>query len=536
MTRRAASRLLLLWISLVLATTPETLFGQTLSSATAVQDVSVFGRYRVARLPIENGVTIWNPVQVVRGPNNLMYVANHTGEIYALVDTDGDGLEDTARLFSDVGEDGLRAPASIIFRERELFVGTAQEVRVYVDRNDDGRADSSYTFLGPLPHSEHPYEWTSALTFGPDGSLYAVLTTDSWNAGAAPDPQGWRGSILRVAPDGSEVERFATGLRSVPAMIFDENDNLLFVDNAGGGNPTEELNLAEKGGFYGHNPGKYGDPEVTEPFLDLRTDLAPSGMTFNDDSNEFDGTGGDLFIAFYGPGERWTRGSIGRIRFETTPDGRLLAEEFPVLADLPKISDLEFGAGGDLYVTQVGMTDYWYQALDEPDGAIYRITYDSSVEPAPIPTLSDGSRRAPDEQLERGRQIFIDRACSACHSVDGKTELLGPNLKDIGRSFSREELLEEIEEPSKRIKPSMAPTRIVKNDGEALLGRVVSATAANVRLMVVGNRILDIPRSDIAEEESVMQSMMWEGLVEGLSEEDVDALLDYLHGLHLANE
>ena len=501
-----------------------------------VADVRVFGRYAVVKLPIQQGVTIWNPVQVVRGPGDLMYVANHTGEVYTLQDTDGDGLEDSAHLFLDVRKDGLRSPASLVFRGNDLFVGTAQEVRVYADRDNDRQADTSYTFFGDLPHSEHPYEWTSALTFGPDDHLYAVLTTDSFNAGAAADPKGWRGALLRISPDGKEAERFATGLRSVSGMAFDAGGDLFFIDNAGGGNRNEELNLAQRGQFYGHNPDKYGNPTATEPFLELRTDVAPSGIVFNAPSNDFDGTAGDLFITYYGPGERWTRGSLGRVRFEKNADGTYHAVETPVLSNLPKLSDLEFGPGGDLYVTQVGKTDYWYQPLEGADGAIYRIVYAPWVEPDPVQSLEEATLAVSEEQTLRGRQIFNDLACSACHAVDGKTELLGPNLKDIGRVFSRDELLEEIRDPSLRIKPSMAPTQIVKQNGEVLLGRVISASPEGIRLMVVGNRIIDVLHSDIQSQEPVMKSLMWEGLLDGLSDEDVKALLDYLQGLHLANE
>ena len=43
--------------------------------------------------------------------------------------------------------------------------------------------------------------------------------------------------------------------------------------------------------------------------------------------------------------------------------------------------------------------------------------------------------------------------------------------------------------------------------------------------MVVGNRILDIPRSAIVSEEPQEQSLMWEGLLHGLTDEQVDDLL-----------
>jgi hypothetical protein len=79
--------------------------------------VRVFGKYAVVKLPISSGVKVWNPAQIVRGPDDVLYAANHTGEIYSLHDTDGDGLEDHAKLFCDVREEGLRSPAGIILKK-----------------------------------------------------------------------------------------------------------------------------------------------------------------------------------------------------------------------------------------------------------------------------------------------------------------------------------------------------------------------------------------------------------------------------------
>ena len=277
--------------------------------------VRVFGRYAVVKLPIRSGVPLWNPAYLTRGPDGLIYGANLTGEIFSLHDTDGDGLEDDARLYHDLKTDSIRFPTGMLFKGRDLYVGTPRGVWIYTDRDGDGRADTSRVFFGGVPNSDHPYEWTSALTMGSDEHLHLVLATDSWNAGASPDPGGWRGSLLRIDPAG-RVERFATGLRSVHGMAFNAQGDLFFVDNEGGGNPVEELNLARRGAFFGHNPEKYGTPETTDPLLVLRTEVAPAGMEFNSPDNDFDGTAGDLFIAFYGPGERWERGAIGRVRLE----------------------------------------------------------------------------------------------------------------------------------------------------------------------------------------------------------------------------
>lgn len=502
------------------------------------KSIEVYGPYAIIKLPIMTGVKIHNPVKVILGPDKLIYVANNTGEIYTLHDTDQDGLEDHARLFCDVKEEGLRSPVSIIFKDQDLYVGTAEEIRIYSDQDGDGAADSSRTFFNNIPQSEHPYEWTSGLTFGADGYLYAILTTDSWNAGAALDPNGWRGAILRISPDGKEAERFATGVRSVHSMLFNEHNDLLFIDNGGGGNPTEELNLALEGKFYGHNKTKYNNPDSTElPIYSFVTEVAPAGMIFNPTTNDFGGTAGDLFVSFFGPGERWERGAISRLKMNRQQDGTYQTEEIPIAKKIPKISDLAFGSNGDLYITHVGKTDYWYQPADVVEGAIYRMIHAPWVEHLPVSKLPETKSNATSEDiLAHGKQLFAEKACSACHSVDGKSDLLGPDLKDIGRFYSKSELMEEINEPSLRIKPGMIGSKITKKNGEILLGRVVGNDQDIIRVMVIGNRIIDIPKADIQSEEPQKNSLMYKGLLTGMSEEDTDALLSYIINLKEENE
>lgn len=279
--------------------------------------VSVYGPYLALKLPVTKGVKISNPIQLAVGPEGVLYAANQTGEVYTLQDTDNDGLEDMAQLYCNVKDFGLRSPAGFAFRGDTIYIGTAQQIRAFRDTDEDGQADTSWVFFDDIPNSEHPYEWTNAFSFGPDGWLYFTLTTDSWNAAPSPDPQGYRGSILRLSPDGKKIERIATGIRSVYGMRFNAYGDLFFTDNEGGGNPTEELNRLMKNGFYGHNPSKFKFDSLAAPALDLETEVAPSGIVFNSPENDFGGTAGDLFIAFYGPGERWTRGGVGRISNST---------------------------------------------------------------------------------------------------------------------------------------------------------------------------------------------------------------------------
>lgn len=492
---------------------------------------TVYGPYRMIKLPIQKGVTILNPIQVALSPGGTLYGANQSGEIYTLIDSDGDGIEDEAKLFADLNEVGLRSPAGLEFRGDTVYVGTSSEIRIFLDRDQDSKSDTSWTFFDKIPVSEHPYEWSSALRFGPDGWLYFVLTTDSWNPGASPDPMGLRGSIVKVSPDGREFELVAMGIRSIHGMDFNTTGDLFFADNKGGGNPTEELNLLQVGKFYGHNPMKYEGKftEAIPPIFSLEHELAPSGIEFNSLENKFGGTAGNLFVAYYGPSERWNRGGVARVTVQKTNDGYQF-EELPV-ADIPKLSDLAFGSDGSLYLAQHGISDYWYNPIETKTGGFYKLIYDPTKE-GKHPTKREIKKESfPEASLENGKQLFAFRACSACHGVDGESDLIGPNLKGAGKEFSQEELLEEINAPSNRIKASMIATRITMKDGKVLLGRIVYSDSSQISIMLVGNHIVQIQKSDIEKTEEELKSLMYENLLVGLSEKEVKDLLNYISSL-----
>lgn len=489
--------------------------------------VRVYGHYAAVKLPIKKGVQLWNPCAITKGPEGVMYVANYTGEIFSLLDTDGDGLEDFAKLFCNVSNDGLRYPTSIIFKGNKLFVGTTQEIRVYEDTDLDGVADKSYTFFNEFPHTLHYFDWTFALQFGPKGDLFTILCTDALNDNPAPDPYGLRGAILKIAPDGKSYERYATGLRYAYDMAFNEYGDLFFTDNRGNDNEFEELNFVVKDGFYGMNPSKYPvHSESIGPLLKLRYGFAPVGMAFNSKVNDFDGTAGNLFISFYGPDGQWEDGSISRVRL-TRENNEYKAEEFPVADKIQKLSDLEFGEQGDLYVTQFGTEGPRHTPYENPMGAVFRLIEANWIEP-------DDPRKNTsivEGNVHHGEAVFKERACATCHSVSAKDELFGPSLNGIGKLLTREQILESIIDPSRNIKTGYDHIRITKKDGTIVDGKMVTSNKKDITMMVVGNQEVKIQRGDIQSNKMIDASLMPEGLISGLDQSSINDLLGYLQSL-----
>lgn len=484
------------------------------------------------KLPISKGIKPGNPIQISLGPGNLIYACNQSGEILTLWDSDHDGYEDSTALYVNVQDYGLRSPAGFAFKGDTIYIGTAQQVRAFLDQDGDFVADTSWVFFDQIPESNHPYEWTAGMRFDKEGFLYLALATDSWNASPSPDPDNYRGAILKVSPDGKSAEKIATGIRSVPAMAFHESGELFFVDNEGGGNSTEELNRWTNQGNYGHNPNKYPETkDQTGPEYSLISELAPSGMEFIPANSQFTSESGNLLVSFYGPGERWNRGALGLISISKSETGEFTYSE-KTLADIAKISDLAFGADGSLYLAHHGKADYWYNSIFPEEGGFYKIVYDPSLEGKTLPKREIPIKDFSKDELLAGKQLFAEQACLGCHNVNGGEELLGPNLLGIGSRMSRAEIVEEISNPSERIKPSMMGVRIFLKDNRQLSGRILNSNERDLTLMQIGNKTIVIPREDILKTENMEKSMMYAGLLKGLTEVQQNQLLSYLQSLN----
>jgi putative heme-binding domain-containing protein len=411
-------------------------------------------------------------------------------------------------------------------------VATTQEIRIYRDTNGDGVADKSHTFATGWPFNMHYFDWTFGLRFGPDGWLYSILCTDYINPKPAPDPQGLRGSLLRISPDGKTIERFAYGLRFSYGLAFNESGDLFFSDNEGGGNSTEEINHAVKGGNYGHHP-KLADSKPRDPILRLQSHMSANGIEFNPTSNDFGGTAGDLFIACWGPDGAWNTGAVRRARLTKSADGSYTAEEFPFSDGPGKVVSLCFGTRGDLYVAQFGIEkNPGHAPFDQPVGSIYRYIYSPDL---PIAQANRHAFNPLKNQVEgdpvRGKVIAEQLACLKCHNADGSGDRLGPDLKQIWAVLGKAGTLESIVHPSKAIATGYDLHLVATEDGHVYQGRLLNGAGDHLKLLTMNFEQVEIPRDEIEEVKVSPVSIMPEGLVAKLKQPQIDDLLSFLQSL-----
>jgi len=318
--------------------------------------------------------------QLALGPGGTVFVGTRRGgKIYAVTDADKDGRAEQIHVI----DRNLQRPTGVAIHEGSLYVGALTTIFRYDDiENRLGDPPQPVvindTFPDRTPHASRH------LGFGPDGKLYIPI--------GAPcnvcDEPGF-GRIMRMNPDGSGKEVFASGVRnSVGIAWHPQTGELWFTDNGrdrmGDDIPSCELNHAPRPGMHFGFPychqGDLPDPDYgegkncsdyTPPAVKLGPHVAPLGLTFYTGSMFPDEYRNQLFIAEHGS---WNRSSkigyrVKLVRFNK--DGTVAGQE--VFASGWLQGERNWGRPNDVLV----MPDGALLISDDQAGVIYRVSYDN---------------------------------------------------------------------------------------------------------------------------------------------------------------
>ena len=129
---------------------------------------------------------------------------------------------------------------------------------------------------------------------------------------------------------------------------------------------------------------------------------------------------------------------------------------------------------------------------------------------------------------EKGQQIYTSRQCGHCHN-GGKA--LGPSLEGIAKRFDLSDLFRATVDPSHIIPDRYRAQQVLTNDGQVLMGLVVYQSVDGVTLLTADGHTKRVNVDDIDEQRPSRISLMPEGLLIGLSDEEVADLLSYLRSL-----
>ncbi len=136
--------------------------------------------------------------------------------------------------------------------------------------------------------------------------------------------------------------------------------------------------------------------------------------------------------------------------------------------------------------------------------------------------------------VQRGKELFFKTAglqCVNCHRIQGNGSTLGPDLTQIGKKYTRAQILESILEPSKFIEPKFVTYLAETSDGKILTGLLVSKSDDEVVLRSAQDKEVRIPAKNLATLQTQPQSLMPEQLFRDLTAVQAADLVDYLASL-----
>jgi putative heme-binding domain-containing protein len=128
-----------------------------------------------------------------------------------------------------------------------------------------------------------------------------------------------------------------------------------------------------------------------------------------------------------------------------------------------------------------------------------------------------------------GEQVFLSR-CLACHVADSQGIEVGPNLVTV-KTKGREGLLTAILEPHKEVASQYISYTIQTKDGQTLTGLISQDDASSMTIKMMGGALITVQRSNIQGSSSTGQSLMPEGIEQGMTVEDMADLLTFIEQL-----
>jgi putative heme-binding domain-containing protein len=130
----------------------------------------------------------------------------------------------------------------------------------------------------------------------------------------------------------------------------------------------------------------------------------------------------------------------------------------------------------------------------------------------------------------RGKALFLQQACTACHTVSESEPPKGPMLGGIATRYTRAELCESILKPGAKVSQGFETVWFKLKNKDEVEGFVVKESGDSVEVRNIAGVTAVLEKGNIVERQKREKSMMPDGLLNALTPEDLAAMLAYLEG------
>lgn len=127
-----------------------------------------------------------------------------------------------------------------------------------------------------------------------------------------------------------------------------------------------------------------------------------------------------------------------------------------------------------------------------------------------------------------GREVYAKAKCASCHKVNDYGDSIGPTLTNVGRRFSKREIVESILYPAHIVSDQYASKKVLTRDGRVMTGMVAQRNDGAIDLRDANNRVISIDEKEIDQILPSNNSIMPSGLLDDLTLQEISDLMSYM--------
>jgi len=344
-------------------------------------DVTLFGKPPEVNYPVCIAAAPTGEVFVGVDPQGSLGKKPDQGKVLRCIDTDGDGLADKINEFTKVDH-----PRGLFYDHGSLWVLHPPTLSVFHDTNGDGTADQQETLITGISTNEvnrrGADHTTNGIRMGIDGWLYIAVGDFGFSNATGADGRVIAkrgGGILRVRPDGTEMEIYNWGQRNILDVCIDPLMNIFTRDNTNDGGGWD-IRLSHI-----HQSGEYGYPSLYKNFTE-------EGLPPLADYGGGSGCGGMYLHDLRWPEPYsnalytcdWGRSEI--YRHNLPPNGPTFNAHQEVFLKIPRPTDIDVDGSGRMYVASWKNGKFAYEG---PDVGFVAQLKPTGFTPKPFPIMSE---------------------------------------------------------------------------------------------------------------------------------------------------
>ena len=129
--------------------------------------------------------------------------------------------------------------------------------------------------------------------------------------------------------------------------------------------------------------------------------------------------------------------------------------------------------------------------------------------------------------VNKGKQVYM-KACFTCHKSGDIGIDFGPALTEIGDKLAREAMYVSIIDPNEAISFGYEGFNVKTKSGSTLVGYIISDSDDELVMKVPGGVSVTTKKSEIFSKDKIDGSLMPEGLIASITEEELVDLVEYL--------